>query len=126
MDTFSPMCLFAVELICQSLHILTINVSICITSEVRYESVFLCHCSIKFSGAESSVLPGSKYELSIPVPSTHSHSVSIHTVHPQGTTERKRKKIEKSDFFITPKSVLQDHYYKTRVDNFNIFHRTLI
>lgn len=33
-------------------------------------------------------LPGSKYEPSTQAPYTRSHSGSLHTVHPQGTTER--------------------------------------
>lgn len=45
---------------------------------------------------ESAVLPGSKYELSTPAPSTRSHSVSLHTVHPRGTTERRHREREKS------------------------------
>lgn len=41
---------------------------------------------------ESSVLPGSKYELSTPAPWTHSRSATLHTVHPRGTTERHRER----------------------------------
>lgn len=48
MNTFSQMCLFAVELICQALQILIINLSICITSEVKYECVFRISVTLQY------------------------------------------------------------------------------
>lgn len=41
---------------------------------------------------EASILPGNKYEQGTPAPLTRSHSASLHTVHPQGTTEERKGK----------------------------------